>query len=86
MWFIITVLFSGLFTGAIAKALISGPAPEGCLPTAFLGVAGSLVGGFLGYLLFGKDLDEGKLQLSGFFGSVFGAVLVLLVYRSRATK
>ncbi|MCB1040155.1 MAG: GlsB/YeaQ/YmgE family stress response membrane protein [Acidimicrobiales bacterium] len=86
MWFVITVLFTGLIAGAIAKALVSGPAPKGCLPTTVLGVVGSLVGGFLGYVLFDKDLDEGKLQVSGFFGSIVGAVLVLFVYRARARR
>ncbi|HRW36403.1 MAG: GlsB/YeaQ/YmgE family stress response membrane protein [Acidimicrobiales bacterium] len=86
MWFVITVLFSGFVAGLVARALISGPSPRGCLPTTALGIVGSLIGGLLGYLLFGKDLDEGAFQLSGFFGSVLGAVLVLLVYRRRAAR
>ena len=86
MWFVITVLFSGFVAGLVARALISGPSPRGRLPTTALGIVGSLIGGLLGYLLFGKDLDEGAFQLSGFFGSVLGAVLVLLVYRRRAAR
>jgi uncharacterized membrane protein YeaQ/YmgE (transglycosylase-associated protein family) len=54
----------------------------GILGTILLGVVGSFIGGFLGYVLFGKDLDEGALQASGLIGSVIGAVIALLVYRA----
>lgn len=81
MWFLITFLFVGFIAGLLARALVSGPGPSGCLPTTILGVVGSFVGGFLGYVLFGKDLDEGSLQISGFFGSVLGSVLALMIYK-----
>jgi uncharacterized membrane protein YeaQ/YmgE (transglycosylase-associated protein family) len=47
--------------------------------TVVLGIAGSFLGGFLGYVLFDKDIGEGALQASGVIGSVIGAVLILLV-------
>ena len=72
--------------GLVARALISGPSPSGCLPTTLLGVAGSFVGGFLGYVLFDKDLGSGAFQPSGFLGSMIGAILVLLVYRRTAAR
>ena len=37
--------------------------------TVLLGIVGSFIGGFLGYVLFGKDLDDGALQASGIIGS-----------------
>lgn len=86
MWFLITAAFCGFFAGLIARALVSGPGPKGCIPTTLLGVAGSLVGGLLGYLLLGKDPSEGALQPSGLIGSVLGAVLVLFAYRRRARR
>lgn len=46
--------------------------------TIVLGVVGSFVGGFLGYLLFHKDSAAGFFQPSGILGSVIGAVVVLL--------
>lgn len=76
----------GFIAGLIARALVSGPSPRGCLPTTLLGMASSFVGGLLGYLLFDKDLGSGAIQTSGLFGSVVGSVLVLLVYRSRASR
>lgn len=86
MWFIITALLCGFVAGLIARALVSGPGPSGCLPTTALGLVGSFVGGLLGYLLFGVDLDEGALQPAGLFGSIVGAILALLVYRARARR
>ncbi len=84
MWFLITFLFVGFVSGLIARALVSGPSPTGLVKTTLLGVVGSFVGGFLGYLLFNKDLGSGALQTSGLLGSVVGAILVLLVYRRSA--
>lgn len=46
-----------------------------------LGIVGSFVGGFVGYVLFGVDFDEGALQASGIIGSIVGAVIALLIYR-----
>jgi hypothetical protein len=40
------------------------------------------VGGFLGYLLFHKDGEDGAFQASGLIGSVIGSVIVLLVWRA----
>ena len=41
---------------------------------------GSFVGGFLGYLIFHKDSQDGFFQPSGIICSVVGAVIVLLVW------
>jgi uncharacterized membrane protein YeaQ/YmgE (transglycosylase-associated protein family) len=48
--------------------------------TIVLGIVGSFVGGFLGYLIFHKDAQDGFLQPSGLIGSVIGAVIVLLIW------
>lgn len=81
MWFFITFLIVGFLAGLIARALVSGPSPKGCLPTTGLGMVGSFIGGFLGYVLFDKDLSSGALQTSGLLGSIVGAVIALLIYR-----
>jgi uncharacterized membrane protein YeaQ/YmgE (transglycosylase-associated protein family) len=47
-----------------------------------LGIIGSFVGGFLGFLLFGRDAAEGALQTSGILGSIIGSVIALLVYKA----
>jgi len=80
--FIIGLLLIGLIAGFIARALVPGPDPMGIGGTILLGVIGSFVGGFLGYLIFGHDIDDGAVQASGVFGSIIGAVIVLLIYRA----
>jgi uncharacterized membrane protein YeaQ/YmgE (transglycosylase-associated protein family) len=82
LWFIVVVLVVGLLAGALARLLVPGPDPMSIAGTWALGVLGSLVGGFLGYVLFGHDLGDGAFQLSGLFGSVVGAIVLLLIYRA----
>lgn len=70
---IIGWLLLGLLAGAIARLLVPGRDPMGLVGTMALGLAGALVGGFLADVLF----DDTSI---GLFGSVVGAVLVLLAY------
>jgi uncharacterized membrane protein YeaQ/YmgE (transglycosylase-associated protein family) len=81
LWFIISLILIGLIAGFLARLLVPGPDPMTVLGTLLLGIAGSFVGGFLGYLVFGADSEDGALQASGLIGSIIGAVIVLLVYR-----
>jgi uncharacterized membrane protein YeaQ/YmgE (transglycosylase-associated protein family) len=78
---IITLLVVGLIAGALARLLVPGKDPMGIGATIVLGIVGSFVGGFLGYVLFHHDKSQGALQPSGIIGSVIGAIIVLLVYR-----
>ena len=80
--FIIYMLVIGLVAGLLARLLVPGPDPMSLLQTWILGAVGSLVGGFLGVLLFGKDTEEGWFQASGIIGSIVGAIIVLLIYRA----
>jgi len=80
--FIIYMLVIGLVAGLLARLLVPGPDPMSLLQTWILGAVGSLVGGFLGVLLFGKDTEEGWFQAAGIIGSIVGAIIVLLIYRA----
>lgn len=80
--FIITMLVVGLVAGFLARAIVPGSDPMGVGGTILLGIIGSFIGGFLGYVLFGKDLTEGAIQPSGVIGSLIGAIIALLIYRS----
>jgi len=78
---ILTLLFVGLIAGALARLLVPGRDRIGIRATILIGVIGSFLGGFLGYVLFHHDAKQGALQPAGIIGSVIGAVIVLLVYR-----
>lgn len=71
------ILF-GLIVGIIAKLLMPGRDPGGCIITILLGIAGSLVGGFLGRFL---GLYSENVSVGGFFMSILGAVVLLVIYR-----
>ena len=75
------MLVVGILAGFIARAIVPGDDSMSLLGTLVLGLAGSLIGGFLGYLIFGKDGQDGALQMSGILGSIVGAVIALLVLR-----
>jgi uncharacterized membrane protein YeaQ/YmgE (transglycosylase-associated protein family) len=78
--FIIALFIIGIIAGYLARLLVPGPDPMSFLQTVALGVVGSFVGGFLGWLIFNRDTDEGAFQASGIIGSIIGAVVVLLIY------
>ncbi len=84
--FIIVMLIVGLVAGFIARLLVPGPDPMSIGGTIVLGVIGSLIGGFLGWALFGRDAADGAFQTSGLIGSIIGAVLALLVYRAAGRR
>ena len=82
LMFILTMIVIGLIAGFIARAVVPGHDPLGVGGTILLGIVGSFIGGFLGYVLFGKDIVEGALQPSGIVGSILGAIVALLLYRA----
>jgi uncharacterized membrane protein YeaQ/YmgE (transglycosylase-associated protein family) len=72
---ILAIILVGLAAGWIAHLLVGRGDPN--WPLLFgVGLAGSLVGGFLGSLLWGDGLE---IRPSGIVGSVVGATLILLV-------
>lgn len=79
--FIIVMLVVGLVAGFLARAIVPGDDSMGIVATIALGIVGSLIGGFLGYILFGRDGADGAFQTSGIIGSVIGAIIALLVLR-----
>ncbi len=77
---IIGIIVIGLIAGALARLVVPGRQHMSIVMTILLGIVGSFVGGFLGYLIFHKDAQNGFLQPSGIIGSIIGAVIVLLIY------
>jgi uncharacterized membrane protein YeaQ/YmgE (transglycosylase-associated protein family) len=67
----------GAVVGALARLVMPGRDPIGCAMTILLGIAGSVIGGYLlGLLIAGRGTDA-----AGWIGSILGAVLVLWLYR-----
>ncbi len=79
---IISLIIIGLIAGFIARAVVPGKQSMSILKTMLLGIVGSFVGGFLGYLIFQRDPMDGFFQPAGIIGSIIGAIIVLLVYVS----
>ncbi|SDP22276.1 Uncharacterized membrane protein YeaQ/YmgE, transglycosylase-associated protein family [Nakamurella panacisegetis] len=87
---IVSLIIIGLIAGALARLIVPGKQHMSILATIVLGIIGSFVGGFLGYLIFHKDGQNGFFQTSGIIGSIIGAIIVLLLWtrfgnRSRST-
>lgn len=72
----------GLIAGALAKAVMPGRDPGGLIITMVLGVAGAMLGTFLGRTLGWYQPDEA----AGLIAAVVGAILLLFVYRSIAGR
>lgn len=77
------ILF-GLIAGVIAKLLMPGKDPGGFIVTILLGIAGALLGGFIGSAL-GFGGVEG-FDFGSFVIAVLGAILLLILYRMLAGR
>jgi uncharacterized membrane protein YeaQ/YmgE (transglycosylase-associated protein family) len=75
--YILGWIFLGLIAGVIAKFLMPGRDPGGCIVTMLLGIAGALLAGFVGRLA--GFYKEG--QSAGFIAAIVGAVVILAIYR-----
>lgn len=75
MSLIITIII-GFIVGLIARALMPGKTPAGCILTTLLGVGGAVVGQYLGIAL--GLYREG--EPAGFFMSIVGALILLVIY------
>jgi uncharacterized membrane protein YeaQ/YmgE (transglycosylase-associated protein family) len=70
------IVIGGL-AGAIAKLLMPGRDPGGCIITILLGIAGALLAGFLGRSVGWYSENQG----AGFLAAIVGAFVILLIYR-----
>ena len=70
------ILF-GLIAGIIAKLLMPGKDPGGIIVTMLIGIAGALLGGFIGQAV--GLYREG--ESAGMIMSVIGAIILLAIYR-----
>lgn len=83
---IISLIVVGLIAGALARLLVPGRQDMSVPATILLGIVGSFIGGFLGYLIFHKNGSDGFFQPSGIIGSIIGAVIALLVWTRMGSR
>ena len=77
MGFIAWILL-GLIAGALAKFVIPGKQPGGCLVTTGIGIVGAVVGGFLGSFIGFGQVES--FDLGSIFIATLGAIVLLIVY------
>lgn len=81
---ILSWIVFGLVVGIIAKLLMPGKDPGGFIVTMLLGIAGSLIGGFVGRAFTGNT--AGESSGAGYIMSIVGAILLLAIYRMMARR
>ncbi len=78
---IIGWLIIGLIVGLLARLLVPGRDPMGCLATSLLGIVGSVVGGWISSF-FLHPAPRGTYVRPGFLVSLLGAIIVLVLVRA----
>ncbi|WP_046778338.1 GlsB/YeaQ/YmgE family stress response membrane protein [Streptomyces yangpuensis] len=78
---IISWIVLGLLAGIIAKFLMPGRDPGGCIVTPLIGIVGGLLGGWLGKVIFGVDSIDGFFDLSTWIAAIVGSLILLAAYR-----
>ncbi len=73
-------LIVGFVVGLIARAVVPGTEKMGIILTTVLGIVGSLVGGFLGGLV-SRPRQGSRFHPAGFFLSIIGAIVLLLLWK-----
>ena len=76
MGIIVWIVF-GLLVGIVAKLLMPGRDPGGFIVTVLLGIAGALLGGFIGRTAGWYREDDPV----GFAMAVVGSIVLLVLYR-----
>ena len=71
----------GLIAGALAKFLVPGRDPSGCIFTVVLGILGAFVGGMIGTWVGWGRVDQGRFDLRSIGIATLGAIVVLLLGR-----
>ena len=79
---VIGYILFGLVVGVVGKLIMPGRDPGGFIITILLGIAGALVGGFLG-----RSLGMyGEGEPAGFVLAVIGSIILLAIYRMVAGR
>lgn len=79
---ILSWILFGLVVGVIAKLLMPGRDPGGFIITMLIGIAGALLGGFIGRAMG----FYGPGEAAGWLMSILGAIILLALYRMMARR
>ena len=74
---ILSLILFGMVVGIIAKLLMPGKDPGGFIITILLGIAGAMIGGYIGRALGWYEPGQG----AGFLMALLGSILLLGLYR-----
>ncbi len=80
MFHIIWYVILGFVVGLTARAILPGADHMGFIATTGVGIAGSIIGGYIGHLVH-KPAPGAKFHPAGLLLSIVGAVLLLLAIR-----
>lgn len=78
----LSAIIAGLIVGALAKLVMPGKDPGGIIITILIGIAGAVVGTFIGRALGLYAANEG----AGIIVSIIGAMILLWLYRIFARR
>ncbi|MFF7441800.1 GlsB/YeaQ/YmgE family stress response membrane protein [Streptomyces sp. NPDC008122] len=78
---ILAWILLGLLAGIIAKMVMPGKDPGGIIVTTLIGIAGALLGGWLGKVIFHVDSVDGFFEVSTWIAAIVGSLILLLVFR-----
>lgn len=77
---ILSWILFGLIAGGVAKFIMPGKDPGGCIGTILIGILGAVIGGYVGTRLLGVGSVTG-FNLRSFGIAILGAVILLILYR-----
>lgn len=79
---VLSWLLFGLLAGAVARLVVRGRQPIGCLATIAIGMVGALIGGLIGEVVLGDENARFRWDLGPFLLAVLGAIVLLLALRA----
>jgi uncharacterized membrane protein YeaQ/YmgE (transglycosylase-associated protein family) len=71
----------GLLAGALAKYLMPGRDPSGCIVTILLGIVGAFIGGLIGTAVGWGSVTADRFEPRSLALATLGAIVILLVGR-----
>lgn len=80
LWTIITAIIGGLIIGALARLVLPGKQNIGVIMTILLGIAGSFLGSWLSWSVFGYENEGGGWEVIPFIVGVVVAAILIWIY------